>query len=120
MTRSVGELRHLVLEVVPGQRIGYVADLRYTEANLQTLLQLLAGVDRMFIESVFLAEDAEHAARKNHLTAHQAGAIARRLGAKAVMPFHFSPRYEERAAALVAEVHAAWSGTPATRGASPA
>jgi ribonuclease Z len=116
VTRSVGELRHLVLEVVSGQRIGYVTDLRYTDANLLTLSQLLAGVDRLFIESVFLGEDAEHAARKNHLTAHQAGEIARRVGAKAVMPFHFSPRYEERAAALIAEVHAAWSGSPAPSG----
>jgi ribonuclease Z len=118
VTRPVSELRHLVLGVVPGQRIGYVTDLRYTEANLLTLSQLIAGVDRLFIESVFLDEDTEHAARKNHLTARQAGEIARRLGAKAVMPFHFSPRYEERAAALVAEVQAAWSGTPALTGGS--
>jgi ribonuclease Z len=118
VTRSVGELRHLVLEVVPGQRIGYVTDLRYTEANLLTLSHLLAGVDRLFIESVFLSEDGDHAARKNHLTARQAGEIARRVGAKAVMPFHFSPRYEERGAALIAEVQAAWSSAPAPTGGS--
>jgi hypothetical protein len=47
----------------------------------------------------------------------QAGEIARRVGAKAVVPFHFSPRYEECSAALIAEVQAAWSGAPAlTRG----
>ena len=59
-------------------------------------------MDLLFIESVFLDEDGAHAARKNHLTAHQAGQIARRVGAKAVVPFHFSPRYEERSAALIA------------------
>jgi ribonuclease Z len=91
--------------------------LRYTEANLQTISQLLADVDLLFIESVFLDEDAEHGTRKNHLTARQACEIARRVGAKAVVPFHFSPRYKERSAALIAEVKAAWSGTPAlTRG----
>jgi len=36
-----------------------------------------------------------------------------RLRAKAVVPFHFSPRYEQRSAALMAEVQAAWSGAPA-------
>jgi len=113
VTRPVGELRHLVLDVVPGRRIGYVTDLRYTEPNVRTLSQLLADVDLLFIESVFLDEDGEHGARKNHLTAHQAGQIARRVGAKAVVPFHFSPRYEERSAALIAEVQAAWSGTSA-------
>ncbi|HEX9276767.1 MAG TPA: MBL fold metallo-hydrolase [Casimicrobiaceae bacterium] len=114
VTRQVSELRQLVLDIVPGQRIGYVTDLRYTEANVETLAQLLAGVDLLFIESVFLNEDRDHAARKNHLTAQQAGLIARRTGARAVVPFHFSPRYEGRSAALVAEMHSAWSGPSAT------
>jgi ribonuclease Z len=67
-------------------------------------------VDLLFIESVFLDEDAEHGARKNHLTAAQAGHIARTVRAKGIRPFHFSPRYEGRAAELIAEMHAAWSG----------
>lgn len=110
VTRQVGELRHVILDVIAGRRIGYVTDLRYSERNVETLLQLLQGVDLLFIESVFLHEDQEHAARKNHLTARQAGQIARRVGAKAVVPFHFSPRYEDRSTALIAEVEAAWSG----------
>lgn len=111
--RTVGELRPLVLEEVPGRRIGYVTDLRYTEANVATLAELLPAPDILFIESVFLDRDRAHALRKHHLTARQAGEIARRLGARAVVPFHFSPRYQGRAAALLAEVQAAWSGTAA-------
>jgi ribonuclease Z len=110
MTRPVSELRHLVLDIVPGQRVGYVTDLRFTESNLRTLSDLLAGPDLLFIESVFLEKDAHHAARKNHLTARQAGEMARAVAAKAVIPFHFSPRYEERPSELTAEVLAAWSG----------
>jgi ribonuclease Z len=113
MTRDVGDLRHLILDVVPGQRIGYATDLRYTEANVRTLAELFADVDVLFIESVFLDEDAEHGARKNHLTAGQAGRIARCARAKAVRPFHFSPRYEGREAELVGQLHAAWLATPA-------
>jgi ribonuclease Z len=109
MVRTVGALQHLVLDIVPGQRIGYVTDLRYTGRNVETLSRLLAGVDLLFIESVFLDEDAEHGARKNHLTARQAGEIARVVGAGKVMPFHFSPRYEDRSRELLAEVEAAWS-----------
>ena len=107
--RPLGELRS-TLELVPGRRVGYVTDLRYTDANLRALDELLAGVDILFIESVFMASDAGHAERKNHLTAAQAGSIARRLGAKAVVPFHFSPRYEGRADEVLAEVQAAWLG----------
>lgn len=102
-TRALGELRG-TLERVPGRRLGYVTDLRYTESNLHVLEQLLAGVDILFIESVFLQADADHAERKNHLTAAQAGEIARRIGAKSVVPFHFSPRYQGRAAEVQAEV----------------
>jgi len=114
VTRRVSELRQLILDIVPGRRIGYVTDLRYTESNVQSLSQLLAGVDLLFIESVFLDEDRDHALRKNHLTAYQAGQIACQIGAKAVIPFHFSPRYEDRSAELIAEVHAAWSGPSAS------
>ena len=110
--RPLGELRS-TLELVPGRRVGYVTDLRYTGINLRALDELLAGVDILFIESVFMASDAGHAERKNHLTAAQAGSIARRLGAKAVVPFHFSPRYEGRADEVLAEVQAAWRGEAA-------
>ncbi|MGE5162319.1 MAG: ribonuclease Z [Betaproteobacteria bacterium] len=105
--RPLGELR-AAFECVPGTRIGYVTDTRWTDANLAALDGLLAGVDVLFIESVFLHADLAHAERKNHLTARQAGEIARRVGAKAVVPFHFSPRYEGRSAEVVAEVQAAW------------
>ncbi len=113
MTRPAIELRHLVLDIVPGQRIGYVTDLRYTPSNLEALSALLTGVDLLYIESVFLDEDADQAARKNHLTARQAGEIARSVGARAVTPFHFSPRYQGREAEIVAEMRDAWSGAPA-------
>lgn len=110
LVRPLGELRPVVLDIVAGQRFGYVTDLRHTEGNVRELEALLRGVDILFIESVFLDADREHAQRKNHLTARQAGAIARRLGARAVVPFHFSPRYEGRSAELLAEVQAAWAG----------
>lgn len=110
-TRTVGQLRPLVLAVGPGRRVGYVTDLRYTEANVDALAALLEGVDVLFVESVFLDADVDHATRKHHLTAGQAGAIARRIGAKSVVPFHFSPRYDGRGAEIVAEVEAAWGRT---------
>ena len=110
MTRRVDELMPLVLDVVAGRRIGYVTDLRYSEANVAQLARLLDGVDLLYIESVFLDADRDHALRKNHLTARQAGTIARRLGARAVVPFHFSPRYEGRTEELVQELRAAWRG----------
>jgi ribonuclease Z len=108
-TRPVDALRHLVLQEVPGRRIGYVTDLRCTEANVRALDALLHGVDTLYIESVFLDADREHAARKNHLTARQAGWIARQVAAKAVVPFHWSPRYQGREAQVADEAQAAFT-----------
>jgi ribonuclease Z len=64
-TRSVGELRHLILDVARGQKTGYATDLRASEANARTLAELFAHADVLFIECVFLDEDAAHGARKN-------------------------------------------------------
>ena len=77
---------------------------------MRRLEALLGGVDLLFIESVFLDAERDHAARKHHLTARQAGTIARRIGARAVVPFHFSPRYEARADELRRELAQAFAG----------
>ena len=106
--RTVGELKPLVLDTVAGRRIGYVTDLRFTEANIAQLERLLADVDLLYIESVFADAERDHALRKNHLTSRQAGEIARRLRARKVVPFHFSPRYRGGEHLLKAEVMAAW------------
>jgi ribonuclease Z len=119
LRRSVGELGAVLLDAAPGRRIGYVTDLRFTTANRRALAALLDGVDTLFIESVFLDADAAHALRKNHLTAGQAGRIARELGARSIVPFHFSPRYGGRAAEVAAEARAAWAGEPDTAVTTP-
>jgi ribonuclease Z len=95
-TFELGYLRSQVLEMVPGQRLGYVTDVAPTPENVRRIVEFLGGVDQLFIESVFLDEDADHAYRKQHLTARLAGEIARAAGAKLATPFHFSPRYMGR------------------------
>jgi ribonuclease Z len=115
MVKSVAELSQLLLDKVPGLRIGYATDLRYSQANLQALSELLAGVDCLYIESVFLDAERAHAARKNHLTAREAGRIAARIGARRVVPMHFSPRYKDCPQAIVDEVNSAWHAAAASR-----
>jgi ribonuclease Z len=105
--RHVGELKALVLDTVPGRRIGYVTDLRWTPGNVERLEALLAGCDLLHIEAVFSDADRDQAQRKNHLTSTQAGQIAQRLGARHVLPFHFSARYRGVEERLRGEVAAA-------------
>ncbi|QID16158.1 ribonuclease Z [Nitrogeniibacter mangrovi] len=108
--QTVGLLRAQVLDLVPARRIGYVTDLCFTAANVAALEHLMPAPDQLYIEAVFRQRDADHAERKHHLTAHQAGTIARRLQAREVIPFHFSPRYADAPDALREEVRAAHTG----------
>jgi ribonuclease Z len=106
---TLGELRERVLEFVPGQHVAYVTDVAGHETNRTRLVDFLAGVDLLFIEAVFLQADSEHAERKAHLTARQAGDIARAAGAKEAVPFHFSPRYLDREDDLKREFEEAYA-----------
>jgi ribonuclease Z len=94
------------LELVPGEKLCYVTDVVYHDANFERIIALARDADVLFIETVFLEEDATHAGEKQHLTARQAGRIARAARARNVVPFHFSPRYTGREGELRAELEA--------------
>ena len=106
----LGELRQEVLTVVPGQKIAYVTDARYTPENEARIVELARGADYFFIEATFAAADTERAATRCHLTTRQAGSLAREAGAGRVIPFHFSPRYQGEEERLRAEVATAFAG----------
>lgn len=96
---TLGALRGDVLRVVPGQKIAYVTDAVYHEENARRIVELARGADLLFIESPFLDELADRAREKCHLTARQAGRLARAAGVAQVVSFHYSPIYrgqEER------------------------
>ena len=107
---SLGELRRAALQSVPGQKIAYVSDVAYHASNLQRIRNLAADADLLFIEATFLERDRVEARRKNHLTASQAGSIARNCGAREMVAFHFSPRYADCEATLVNEARSAFRG----------
>lgn len=107
----LGELKARVLRAVPGQKIAYVTDAVYHETNARAIVDLAQQADVLFIETPFLDRDAERAAAKFHLTARQAGRLARAAGVKGVVPFHFSPMYHDRGEALRAELERAYRGS---------
>lgn len=108
---DLGVLKERVLEFVPGERLAYVTDVAGHEENTAKLVEFLSDTDVLYIEAVFLEEDREHAARKAHLTARHAGAIARAARVKSAIPFHFSPRYMGREAELAREFANGWKAT---------
>jgi len=77
----------------PGQSMAFVMDTRLCGAAVE----LAAGVDLLVCESTFLAEDAALADAYAHLTAAQAGRLAREAGARRLVLTHFSQRYPDTA-----------------------
>jgi ribonuclease Z len=99
------------LRIVPGQKIAYVTDVAWHQDNVTKIVELARNADLLFIEAAFMERDAEHGRRKFHLTARQAGEIARAAQVNCVIPLHFSPRYVgEDKAMLCAEVAAEFGG----------
>lgn len=90
-----GELRGVRLEDVSevrrGQRFAFVMDTRLCDA----VYELADGCDLLVIESTFLDEDEELAADFGHLTAGQAGRVARDAGVRHLVLTHFSQRYPD-------------------------
>ncbi|HEY4595088.1 MAG TPA: MBL fold metallo-hydrolase, partial [Thermoanaerobaculia bacterium] len=109
-TVSLGELKEKVLRIVSGQKIAYVTDAGYTPANIEAIVDLVRSADTLFIETAFTHEEERRAAEKYHLTARQAGWLARRAGAKRLVPFHFSPKHTEEGDRLVSEGIRAFEG----------
>ncbi len=94
----------MILQIAPGQKIAYVTDAAYTLTNAARILDLARGADYLFIEATFLHGEHERARERYHLTAHQAGLLARQAGAARVVPFHFSPRYRGEEEKLLKEL----------------
>lgn len=107
----LGDLKSRILTVAPGQKITYIVDAVYHPENAAAIVRLAEGSDYLFIEASFLQQDAARAAERYHLTAHQAGLLAKTAGVKRLIPFHFSPRYTGQAHLLLRETEEAF-GSP--------
>lgn len=94
----------------PGRRIAYVTDTAHSPANIERILRLARGADTLFIEAGFADADRDEAADRKHLTAAQAGRLAREAGVAEAIPFHFSPRYLAEPQRLRNEFYAAFRG----------
>jgi ribonuclease Z len=99
-TLPLSEIAAAAVMETAGERLAYVTDIRRTPENERRVLELASGADHLFCEAAFLDRDADHAERKHHLTARQAGEIARLAGARRLTIFHFSPKYEGEEALL--------------------
>jgi ribonuclease Z len=104
----LGVLRREIMKSGPGRKIAYVVDCAFTPENEERIVDLARNADILFIEATFLDADASVAAARRHLTARQAGWLARRANAKRVVTLHYSPRYKGGGDLLAAEAQRAF------------
>jgi ribonuclease Z len=100
---ALGEVKDRFLTISRGQKIAYVVDARYDEENEAKIVSLAQGADVLYCESPYLDGDTEKARDRYHLTARQAGLMARKAHVRDLVVFHFSPRYTGQAEALERE-----------------
>jgi ribonuclease Z len=109
-TFTLGELRDRLLVETRGQKLAYVVDTLFSPANLARISELARGADVFFCESLFLDADRDQASKRYHLTARQAGSLARAAGVARLETFHFSSRYDRDPVPLRAEAQAVFRG----------
>jgi len=74
-----------------GRKFSYVTDTRY----IPSIANEVAGSDLLICEGMFEKELESTAIEKKHMTAQQAGIIARDANVKKMALIHYSPRYTD-------------------------
>lgn len=106
----LGEIKEKFLTVSRGQKIAYVVDARYDNENQAKIVELAHGADTFYCESPYLDADREKAFDRYHLTAKQAGWLARKAAVRDLVVFHFSSRYTRQGDAIEREALEAFRG----------
>lgn len=99
----LGDIKQQFLTLTRGQKLAYVVDARYDDENEAKIIALAKGADLFYCESPYLDVDAEKARDRYHLTARQAGIMARKAEVRDLVVFHFSPRYTGQGEAIERE-----------------
>ncbi len=88
---KISELVELITKITPGVKIAYITDLVFSKKNIEKLRKIAKDISILYIEATFLNKDNRRARERFHLTAKQAGFIAKLVNAKKVYPMHISP-----------------------------
>ncbi len=109
-TVPLKRLMERAVRITRGETLAYVTDAIYHPDNIDRILAIARDVDHLFIEGSFFEAESQRAKEKYHLTAAQAGSLARQAGVKCMTLFHFSPKHHGQGEKLIQEALAAFKG----------
>jgi ribonuclease Z len=107
---TLQEWRDLLITESKGQKIVYVVDNQYNETNAERILSLAQNADLFYCEAPFSQAEEAIAKERFHLTATQAGVLARDARVTRLIPIHFSPRYQSEPDRLKEEALSTFAG----------
>jgi ribonuclease Z len=106
---TLREWHDLLIVESKGQKIAYVVDNQYNATNAGRILSLAQNADLFYCEAFFSQAEEAIAKERFHLTATQAGQMARRAQVTRLIPFHFSQRYQSEPDRLKEEALSAFA-----------
>jgi ribonuclease Z len=101
-------LKQEIMQIAAGRKIAYIVDCAFNDENVEKIVRLAQDADILFVEATFLDVDAAVAQQRRHLTARQAGTLARLARVKRMTTLHYSPRYRGQGHRLVQEAQEAF------------
>ncbi len=105
---KIGELKNKITKITEGVKLAYITDIIFSKNNIKKIKKLAKSVSILYIESTFLNKDKDRARERYHLTARQAGYIAKILNAKKVYPMHISPINTGKIHEIKKELYREW------------
>jgi ribonuclease Z len=106
---ELGWLSREIAVITTGQKITYITDVVFSNANVDKMVNLAHKSDHLFVEAAFLEAHRHIAEDKYHLTAWQAGTVAAMAGVRQFTIFHYSPRYTGQEDLLIEEAIRAYN-----------
>jgi len=94
VTHSMNELRMSLLVETPGESVAYLTDLLLDESAMQRLSAALKGCGTIICEGQYRHADLDLALKHFHMTTVLSATMAKRVGAKELVLFHLSDRYQ--------------------------
>lgn len=91
--RSINELQGLLMDVTPGDSVGYLTDFLLSDETLEHTASRFHDCHTIVCEAQYRGSDHEMAQRNFHMTTVLAARLARVAGAQKLVLFHLSSRY---------------------------